>query len=237
MPGINFRHVSFGYLPKKPVIKNVSFNIKPGDFLGISGTNGSGKTTLLYLLNGLIPQEIKGNLTGEILINDISTVKKPVSFFSKTIGLVFQNPDLALFNLSVQEEITFGNPQANVASVLKQVNLSGYENYDPQTLSFGQKQKVCLAGILARNPNYLILDEPTAMLDYKSSVDLYEILTKLNQQGKTIVVVEHDTDFLLKYAQHVLILDSGKIKSYGQTKTVLSQKSLLKILGIKMPHL
>lgn len=223
MPGIKLQSVYFSY-QKTPVLKNLSLIINPGDFLGITGTNGSGKSTLLYLLNGLIPHQISGKLSGEIFIDNISS------------RLVFQNPDFSLFNLTVKEEILFGNPQANVASALKKVGLSGYSDRDPQTLSFGQKQKICLAGALAVNPDYLLLDEPTAMLDYKSSLELYEILQKLNQQGKTIIVVEHDTDFLLKYARQVLILDSGKINSFGSPKKVFSNKSLLKNLGIKIPH-
>lgn len=223
MPGIKLQSVSFSYL-QTPVLSNFSLTINPGDFLGITGTNGSGKSTLLYLLNKLIPHHISGKLTGKF-VNDISS------------RLVFQNPEFSLFNLTVKEEILFGNPKANVASALKLVGLDGYADRDPQTLSFGQKQKVCLAAALAADPDYLLLDEPTAMLDYKSSVELYEILTQLNKAGKTIIVVEHDTDFLLKYCQLTLIIDSGKIKSFGPTKKVFAQKNLLKSLGIKIPHL
>ena len=184
MTGIKLQSVSFRY-QKTPVLQNLSFEINQGNFLGITGTNGSGKSTLLYLLNGLIPHEIPGKLSGKIFLNNV------------TSRLVFQNPDFSIFNLTIREEITFGNPQADVASALNLVGLNGYADRDPQTLSFGQKQKICLAAALAVNPDYLLLDEPTAMLDYKSSVELYEILKNLNKAGKTIIVVEHDTDFLL----------------------------------------
>src|SRR3972149_2458861 len=148
MLGINLAQVSFRY-QQQPVLKNISLNIRPGDFLGITGINGSGKSTLLYLLNGLIPHSIKGKLQGKVQVNGINPKDKPVSFFSQQIGLVFQNPDLSLFNLTVREEITFANPQAQVANALKLVGLPGYEQRDPQTLSFGQKQKICLAAALA----------------------------------------------------------------------------------------
>ncbi|MCX6816524.1 MAG: ABC transporter ATP-binding protein [Candidatus Beckwithbacteria bacterium] len=243
MPGIKLQSVSFRY-QQTPVLQNLSFEIKAGTFLGITGTNGSGKSTLLYLLNGLIPHEIPGRLSGKIFVDGISTRQKPVSFFAKTVGLVFQNPDFSLFNLTVKEELEFGlknlkikDSSGRIKQALNQVGMFNYLNRDPQTLSFGQKQKICLASVLTLNTDYIVLDEPTAMLDYRSSVELYEILSKLNQSGKTIIVVEHDTDFLLKYSQQVLILDAGKIKAFGPTKPIFSQTALLKNSGVKIPRL
>jgi energy-coupling factor transport system ATP-binding protein len=236
MPGIEISRLSFSY-SKTPVLKNISLAFPPGGFYGITGINGSGKSTLLYCLNGLIPHELRGQFSGEVLIDHISTLSKPVSFWAHIIGFVFQNPDFSLFNLTVAEEIGFNNSSADIASVLKQVNLAGLAQRDPQTLSFGQKQKVCLAGALAKKTPFLVLDEPTAMLDYKNSVELYRLLKKLQDRGKTIIVVEHNTRFLLDYADRAVILDQGKVLSDGKPKAVFSQTKLLQSLGIQIPGL
>jgi len=222
---IRLDHVCFNY-GQGPILTQISLTINRGDFFGITGINGSGKSTLLYLLNGIIPNQIKGKLSGKITVDN--QVPNP-----QTVGLIFQNPDFSLFNLTVRDEVGFNNPPEKIIPALKAVNLLPFIDRDPQTLSFGQKQKVCLASLLARNLDYLVLDEPTAMLDYKSSLELYVLLHRLNQQGKTIIVVEHDTDFLRQYANRLAILHQGKILKLGNPKTILQQKSLLKKIGIK----
>jgi len=159
------------------------------------------------------------------------------------VGMVFQNPDFSLFNLTVAEDIGFGLQnlpgkidQQKVLDALEQVGLGSFVDRDPQTLSFGEKQKVCLASVLALDVSYIVLDEPTAMLDYKSSVELYQLLKQLNAASKTIITVEHDTDFLWEYTQETMILDQGKVVSVGKTKDVLSNQHLLESLGVKKPH-
>lgn len=242
--GISIHQVSFSYPQSKPLFSQLNLTIKPRSFLGITGTNGSGKSTLLYLLNGLIPHSISGRFQGQVVVDNLTTSNHSVSALAKKIGLVFQNPDFSLFNLTVKEELEFGlknlqldNRSQRINQALQLVNMAKFINRDPQTLSFGQKQKICLASVLALDTPYIVLDEPTATLDYKSSVDLYQILVSLHQAGKTIIVVEHDTDFLLKYTKSVLILDQGKIKAFGSTRTVLKKTKLLKSLGIKPAHL
>lgn len=241
---IQFKQVSFHYPNSQNVLRDLNFIISSGTFLGITGINGSGKSTLTYLMNGLIPHAIPGTFTGMVLVNGISTKTKGVAFFSHQVGMVFQNPDFSLFNLTVSEEIGFGLKnltgyvnQKQIKKSLKQVGLSGFELRDPQTLSFGEKQKVCLASVLALDVSYIVLDEPTAMLDYKSSVELYRLLKKLNnKEGRTIIIVEHETDFLWEYAQKLLIIDKGKIRAFGETKNVLNNHHLLTSLGIKKPR-
>lgn len=237
--GISLSHVSFAYQKSKPVLKSISLDIKPGSFLAIAGNNGSGKSTFTLLLNGLIPHQIQGDFSGKVQVDSVSTASKPVSFFASKVGLVFQNPDFSIFNLTVKEELMFGlknlktlHPNQRIHRALSQVNMTKYLNHDPQSLSYGQKQKICLATILALNPDYLVLDEPTAMLDHRSSLELYEILKQLNQQGKTIIVVEHHLDLIKNYSSQTLILDQGKIIAFGQTKSVLKKTNLLNQLGL-----
>jgi len=206
--GIVLSQVSFSYTKNQPVLTNINLRIQPGDFLTITGINGSGKSTLTYLLNGLIPHQIKGYFKGSVTVDAISTREKPVSFFAAKVGLVFQNPDFSLFNLTVKDELAFGltnlhqnNPDQKITRALNQVRMFKYLKRDPQSLSFGEKQKICLACALALNPDYLVLDEPTAMLDHPSAIDLYQILTRLNQQGKTIIIVEHHQEFIDKFSK------------------------------------
>jgi energy-coupling factor transport system ATP-binding protein len=239
---ICFDHVFFGYPDKPNILSDIHFDIPKGTFLGITGVNGSGKSTLAYCMNGLIPHSIAGTLTGKVSVDGISTRTESVAHFSHAVGMVFQNPDFSLFNLTVSEEIGFGLKNLNgkihdseVLKALHSVGLIGYESRDPQTLSFGEKQKVCLASVLALDVSYIILDEPTAMLDWKSSVELYRLLKKLNDKGKTIITVEHDTDFLWEYTHRVIILDKGRIKANDATRKVLSDHRLLTALGIKKP--
>lgn len=213
--GIVLDQVSFSYTKNQPVLTNLNLRINPGDFLTITGRNGSGKSTLVYLLNGLIPHQIKGYFEGRVTVDSISTRDRPVSFFAAKVGLVFQNPDFSLFNLTVKDELAFGlknlhqdHPDQKIKRALDQVRMFKYLNRDPQSLSFGQKQKVCLACALALNPDYLVLDEPTAMLDNPSALELYQILTQLNRQGKTIIVVEHHQEFIKKFSKRTFALDA-----------------------------
>ncbi len=241
--GIYIDKVSFSYDNKHKELDNISVIIPKGSFCGVTGTNGSGKTTLTLLLNGLIPHQVIGHYSGNTYIDGMNTRDKSVSFFSQYVGLVFQNPDFMIFNLPVYDEIAFGllnlgkkNFDGKIKSSLETVGLTGYEKRDPHSLSLGQKQKLCLAIVLAMETDYIVLDEPSAMLDYKSSLHLYGILASLHKSGKTIVIVEHDTDFLYTYANQIIILEQGSIITQGNSEKVFSQKNKLENLGIKIPR-
>lgn len=241
--GIVLDSLSFGYEKNSQELNNINLEIVKGSFCGIVGTNGSGKSTLTLLLNGLIPHEIKGNFQGNVYIDGVSTRDKPITYFAKQVGMVFQDPDFMLFNLSVREEIEFGlknlklnNQSKRIVKALEAVGMEGYEDRDPQTLSFGQKQKIALASILALDTPYIVLDEPVSMLDYPSAINIYEILKSLNREGKTIIVVEHDTDFLKNIATQMVILDKNKVVLAGTAKDVFSETQKLKEIGIKIPH-
>lgn len=241
--GIQLNNVSYAYAGGKQILQDITLAIAPGSFVGITGVNGSGKSTLTYVINGLIPHSVPGKLTGEVMVDGVATRSKSVAYFANTVGMVFQNPDFSLFNLTVAEEIAFGLTHLKKASDEKQitqalalVGLEGFESRDPQTLSYGQKQKVSLASVLALNVSYIILDEPTAMLDWKSSIELYMLLRKLNRQGKTIIVVEHDTDFLWEFVRDTIIIDKGNIVTYDKTRKVLGDHKQLAGFGIKVAH-
>ncbi|MDI6826740.1 MAG: ABC transporter ATP-binding protein [Candidatus Aenigmarchaeota archaeon] len=240
--GVVVEKLSFSY-PNKIALKNISFNIDDGEFLGLVGPTGCGKTTLALCMNGLIPNSIKGKFSGRVLIDGLDTRKHKVSELARKVGLVFQDPDWQIFNLTVEDEVVFGlrnlsfdKIKKRVREALKIVGLNGLEKEEPQRLSQGQKQKLCVASVIATDPDFIVLDEPTSQLDYKNTLSIHEILKKLNKKGKIILMIEHDTDFLAKYANRVLIMEDGRIIRDGETDEVFSKVRFLKKLGIKIPR-
>lgn len=242
--GIFLQDVTFRYTGSNiEAISHLTFNILYGSFVGITGNNGSGKTTLSYLLNGLIPKEVDGKMEGQVVVDGDSTKDFSVSHFAQKVGVVFQNPENMIFNLSVAEEVAFGPGNLGLSDIstlvsksLLQVGLAGFENRDPNTLSLGQKQKLCIASTLAMNTSYLVLDEPSSMLDYKSSIELYTLLKSFNFGGKTIIVIEHDTDLIATYASHAMVLDHGSLEMEGKVDMVFRNGERLSELGIKIPR-
>lgn len=241
--GILIEKLSYQYHKHDLLLKNINLQVDPNSFLGITGVNGSGKTTLSLLFNGLIPHEVSGKMTGNVFVDGINTRKESVAYFARKVGMLFQNPDFMLFNMSVREEIEFGlknfeikNINEIISSSLQTVGLEGFENRDPNSLSLGEKQKVALACVLALDTEYIVLDEPAAMLDYKSAVSLYKLLSQLHQfHDKTIIVIEHDTDFLFNFAKDVILIDGGEIIHRESTEEFFKNKKLLSQKGIKIP--
>lgn len=240
--GINFDKVSLKFDDGGFNLKDVDLFIPPGSFVGVVGNNGSGKSTLIQLINGLIPSQIKAEVKGKITVDGVDTTTRPVSYFADRVGMVFQNPDFMIFNLTVREEIDFGlnnlkmdKREERMKRALTEVGMEGYEDRDPQTLSLGQKQKICLAAVLALDTPYIVLDEPTAMLDHKSSLRLFEILKNLKKKGKTIIIVEHDTEYLKGLADTIVVMDQGEVVMQGSPREVFSHKGELKKIGIKVP--
>ena len=238
---IEAKNLSFSY-PGKNVLRDISLDVERADFLGITGSTGSGKTTLAMCFNGLIPKSIKGRFSGTVSVMGSDTRKSKISELARKVGFVFQDPDWQLFSLTVKDEVSFGLENLGMKGIdgrvkesLKMVGLSGFEETEPHKMSQGQKQKLCIASVLAMEPEVIILDEPTSQLDYKSSINIYGILKKLNESGKTVIVIEHNTDHLAEYANKALLLDDGRIAKFGPARTVLGDKKLLDKLGIKVP--
>lgn len=232
--------VSFWYDSKDTILDSINLEIKKNDFVAILGKNGSGKTSLNYCINGLIPHAIPGKLFGNIYIDGKNTKKISIGEISKKVGTVFQDPDLVIFNLTVEEEISFGiynlkldHPDERVKKAIKSVGLEGFEKRDPQSLSSGQKQLLCIACVLAMGTDYIILDEPISNLDYLNAQSVYGILKSLHQQGKTIITIEHDTDMVWKNSTRTVILDNYRIVENGPTKQVLKNNEKLISLGIR----
>ncbi|MCW4006226.1 MAG: ATP-binding cassette domain-containing protein [Candidatus Bathyarchaeota archaeon] len=228
----------------KPSIQDVSIKVEEGEFVLITGPSGCGKTTLCRTFNGLIPQFYQGEMQGEILVADLDASKRPIHEMAKHVGLVFQNPENQLFALSVEKDVAFGleNLEYTREEMRERVdwalNLAGI--YDlrersPHEMSGGQQQRVAIAAVLAMQPKIIVLDEPTSFLDPLSAERIFEVIYHLNKKlGITVVLVEHRLDLTAKYANHIIIMDEGKVCFDGDPKKVLSTEAA-RLIGVGIP--
>ena len=248
---INFRNVNFTYdsRSKLETLKNINLTIsKSGEFISILGHTGSGKSTLVQLMNALIIPT-SGNLT--ILNQEIKTKKqknKNLKDIRKQIGLVFQFPEYQLFEETVLKDVMFGpmnfgktKEEAKEIAIktLKELNVdeSLYEK-SPFNLSGGQKRKVAIAGILASNPDILILDEPTVGLDPVGKQELLELLKHIHETtNKTIIIITHDMNVVTKYTKRTLVLSSGEIVYDGKTKELFQNYKKLEQYNLDLPYI
>ena len=218
----------------------VSLSIEKGSFVAVLGHNGSGKSTLAKHLNAiLVPNE------GRVLINGIDTADEDrVLDIRRTVGMVFQNPDNQIVANVVEEDVAFApenlgvEPQEirrRVDAALKHVDMYDFRLHAPHLLSGGQKQRVAIAGVIAMEPEVIVLDEPTAMLDPKGRREVIETVTKLcREKGITVVLITHHMSECIG-ADRVIVMSNGSIVSDGTPEAVFSQVELMKSEGLAVP--
>ena len=247
MPYIELKDVTYTYpLTKEPALKNITFSFERGKFYGIIGENAGGKTTLCNLLRGLIPHFYKGKLEGDVLIDgeDIRTLD--MDELSTQMGYIFQNPFTQISGVkkTVFEEIAMGMENLGVPKeqmiekvfeIAELLKIEELLQNDPNALSGGQRQKVAFASIIAMDTDTFVIDEPTSQLDPDGTAAIFEIIHKLKELGKTIILVEHKIDLIAQYADEILALEHGEVAAKGSTKDVLSDFSLLD-RGVMLPH-
>lgn len=221
----------------KYIIKNITFQIEKGEFIALIGSNGSGKSTLAKHLNGLLLPT-----SGEVVINGMNTKDENMqSEIRKKVGIVFQNPDNQIIACTVEEEIAFGLENLSVArekmdfiieSVLKKVNLSEFRNKSVTSLSGGQKQRLNIASVIAMEPEILVLDEPTSMLDpmgRKSVLDLIKMINSINKT--TVILITHSMEEAL-LADKAILMSSGIIKFFDSPYKLFSNKNVSEAFNI-----
>ncbi|SDK57444.1 energy-coupling factor ABC transporter ATP-binding protein [Sediminibacillus albus] len=248
---ISFKNVSYTYQLNTPfehkAIEDMSFNIPSGSFVAIVGHTGSGKSTLIQHLNGLL-QPTAGEvaigsyrLTAEKKLKDLKELRSKV-------GIVFQYPEHQLFEETVAKDIAFGplnfgveqqEIEKRTAEALKAVQLpEGMLERSPFELSGGQMRRVAIAGVLAVQPEVLILDEPTAGLDPRGQKDMMEMFKRLHkQEGLTTILVTHSMEDALVYADHVMIMDHGRKYMEGSPQEVFVKKEELKRVDLDVPEI
>jgi cobalt import ATP-binding protein cbiO 1 len=231
--------ISYKYpLTEENILKNITIGIEKGEFWAVIGKNGSGKTTLCNVLRRFAPDFYKGELTGRIILENKELKDYTVKEIVQKIGFVFQNPFTQISGVkeTVFEEIAFGlenlGLEANyiknkVEETLELLHIKELRHKNPYELSGGQGQKVALASIIAREPEILIIDEPTSQLDPQGTEEIFKIINMLAEKGKTIILVEHKIELIGEYAEKVIVLDEGEIILKGDTKDVLKNKLLL----------
>ncbi len=222
-------------------VKDLSLEVKKGEFLVILGHNGSGKSTLAKMMNGLLMPS-----SGHVFVKGMNTSdEEKIWDIRESAGIVFQNPDNQIVATIVEEDVAFGPenqgvPQAEIRKRVDEslaiVEMSDYKKHAPHLLSGGQKQRVAIAGILAMNPDCIIFDEPTAMLDPNGRLEVMDTIKRLNQvEGKTIILITHYMDEAVE-ADRVLVMSQGEILMEGTPKEVFSQVDKIKELGLDVPQ-
>lgn len=227
-------------------IDDISFEIKDNDFVGLIGHTGSGKSTLIQHLNGLLKPS-----SGEIIVNGFNITDKDLNLteIRKRVGIVFQYPEYQLFEETVEKDIAFGpgNLGLDEAEISKRVKNSmeavglDYETYkdkSPFDLSGGQKRRVAIAGVIAMNPEVLILDEPTAGLDPGGRDEIFNLIKKLHRDNNiTIILSSHSMDDMAKLAQTIIVMNHGKIEFMGTPREVFtSHADRLREIGLDVPQ-
>jgi cobalt/nickel transport system ATP-binding protein len=247
----DLRNVSYSYVGKINALKDINIKVNPGEQISIIGSNGSGKSTLLAILDGLIyPTVGEFYAFDNMIIEEVfDTIKDNEfrSYFRTRVGFVFQSSDVQLFSPTVFEEIAFGPLQLNmtpeevrarVLEVLEMMELTRLKDRSPHTLSGGEKKKVCIATVLATNPDVLLLDEPTAGLDPRTQLWLTELLQELGSVGKTIITATHDLELVEQISKRAIVMGEDHIiKVDGNAEKVLDNLELLLSTNLIHEHM
>jgi cobalt/nickel transport system ATP-binding protein len=235
------RNVVYSYGDGTKALNGVSISLDEGQKIALVGPNGAGKSTLMLMLNGILRPS-----AGDVLFHGRTFQYDSASLreIRRKVGMVFQNSDDQLFAPTVFQDVAFGPvnlgfPEDKVKLyadyALQYVGLSGYERRPPHHLSGGEKKRVAIAGILAMEPEVLILDEPTSNLDPASSEEIMEMLDELNVGGKTIIISTHDVDLAYRWADEVILMEDGGVLLRGTGQEVFGDAELIKRARLKLP--
>ncbi len=236
-PVVEIRGLSFDYPDGTNALTDVDLHIHRGERVALLGPNGAGKTTLLLHMNGIhLPQ------AGSVMVSGLSVSPSNLLEIRRRVGLVFQDPDDQLFMPTVREDVEFGprnlgltgpDLEQRVADALLSLEVTDLAERAPNHLSFGQKRRVSIAGVMAMEPEILVLDEPTSNLDPASRQDLTQALLGLDI---TQLIVTHDLLYALELCPRAVIIDRGRIVADGQTGELLADERLLSAHRLALPR-
>ncbi|WP_027964762.1 energy-coupling factor transporter ATPase [Halalkalibacillus halophilus] len=237
---ISFQDVSFQYKESDPyVLKNINLEIEQGEWVSIVGHNGSGKSTAAKLMNGLaIATE------GEVVVDERAVSEETIYEIRRKLGMVFQNPENQFVGTTVADDVAFGmenlgversEMEVRLKQSLEAVRMKGYEDQEPHRLSGGQKQRIAIAGILAMQPEVIVFDEATTMLDPRGKKDLLDTIQELRKERNlTIVTITHDLNEA-SYSDRVIVLNQGEVHFEGTPRKLLEQHEMLPLIGLEAP--
>jgi energy-coupling factor transporter ATP-binding protein EcfA2 len=257
VPAVKVRDLAYRYPDGRLALRGVDLTIMPGESIALVGPNGAGKSTLLLHLNGLLPGTERaqplhvhgggGRGDGQrargpcVWIDGLEVNARNAPEVRRRVGLVFQDPDDQLFSTSVIEDVAFGPLNLGMTRVealrwarecLARVDLEDVADRPPHHLSFGERKRVCLAGVLACRPSVLVLDEPTANLDPRGRRRFIQLIRGL---PATTLVATHDLEMVLELCNRTILLDAGRIVANGLARNVLGDPNLLEAHGLEMP--
>ena len=236
------KEIVYRYPDGTKALNGVNFKVEKGEMVALLGPNGAGKSTLFLHFNGILKPS-----AGQVLVKGapIKYNSKGLLEVRKTVGIVFQNSDDQLFAPTVKQDVAFGplnlglsekEVEKRVKESLKAVGMEGFENKPPHHLSGGQKKRVAIAGILAMEPEVIVLDEPTAGLDPLGASQIMKLLYDLNKKGITIIISTHDVDLVPIYANRVYIMSEGQIIKEGAPKEVFSNSEIIRKANLRLPR-
>ena len=240
---INTKGLSYSYHNGQKALFNVDIGIKYGEKTAVIGSNGVGKSTLFLCLNGINkPQK------GEVFFKDekIDYSSKGLLNLRRSVGIVFQNPDDMIFSSSVRQDIAFGllnmglsnsQTEEKIKSISEFLNLESLLDKPVHALSGGEKKRVSLAGVMVMEPEVIILDEPGAYLDTENAKTVYKIIDSLSQKGKTVIISSHNMDFVLNWADSVIVLKEGKVVFDGRTESLFLNNEILNYAALDEPQI
>lgn len=241
MKSIVVKDLFFEYEENIPTIKGISFDIEKGEYVAILGHNGSGKSTIAKLLDGLLEKK-----SGSIKIHEVELTEQSLYDVRSHIGIVFQNPDNQFIGSTVRDDIAFGLenkcvPYEEMDTLINEyatkVNMIDFLDHEPSKLSGGQKQRVAIAGILAMQPDILILDESTSMLDPKGKSEINTLVREIISQNQmTVISITHDIEEAI-FADKIILMNQGQIETIGQPEEVLNNEELLNKVGLEAPFI
>jgi energy-coupling factor transporter ATP-binding protein EcfA2 len=261
VPAVRVRDLSFRYPDGRQALRGIDLTILPGESVALVGPNGAGKSTLLLHLNGLLPGKGRGPLEGghahahgpgvaaaparngaaPVAIDGLEVNARNAPEVRRRVGLVFQDPDDQLFSTSVLEDVAFGPLNLGLSPAearriarecLARVDLEEAAERAPHHLSFGERKRVCLAGVLACNPSILVLDEPTANLDPRGRRRFMQLISRLSA---TRLIATHDLEMVLELCTRTVLLDGGRVVADGPAREVLGDPRLLDAHGLELP--
>jgi len=229
---------SFG---PKQVLFGIDFQARPGRILGLVGKNGAGKTTMVKMLNGLLKP-----VSGDVVVDDWNTKKYTVAKMSQKVGYVFQNPMDQIFHNNVYDEIAFGAKKLKyspdetkkmVENAIKLTELEKYQKENPYNLPYSMRKFVTIAAVIAMGSDVIVMDEPTAGQDFRGMRVLHNLIDELQKQGKTIMTITHDMEFVVKNFDRVIVMTNGKVIADGDKRDIFWQFDTLEQSMVKQPYI
>ena len=236
---LQVRDLQYAYSDEKMALRGVNLDNRQGERIAVMGSNGAGKSTFFLNINGVLQSE-----HGDIFYRGQKMTKKTMNDLRKNVGIVFQDADSQIIASTVQSEVSFGpmnlklsrnDVRDRVDEALSYMNLTDFRHRPPHYLSGGEKKRVSIADIIAMHPEIIIFDEPTAALDPVNADMLEEVLQKMAQEGKTIMISTHDVDFAYRWAERVVVFCDGKIIADDAPLAVFSNETVIRQANLKRP--